>query len=105
MSDKSNTVREHIERAVTESLNAYIDDYEATNIYIDRAIDQATRSVEELITKAVIDRLEKIQAKFGDRGIITFDMPYNEEAETVAIANVLNKITEEIADLKSQQQS
>lgn len=50
---------------------------------------------------AVKTELEALQAEFGDRGIVTFDMPYDEEAEAVAVANVLNKISDRISMLKA----
>ena len=54
---------------------------------------------ESEVRKARIDDLERLQESFGERGIVTFDMSYDEEAEAVAIANVLNKITDRIKAL------
>ena len=61
---------------------------------------QALLSLHESeVRKARIDDLERLQESFGERGIVTFDMSYDEEAEAVAIANVLNKITDRIKAL------
>lgn len=63
-----------------------------------------TTYLQQEIDKARIDDLERLQESFGDRGIVTFDMPYDEEAEAVAIAHVLNRITDRIATIRERSQ-
>lgn len=67
--------------------------------FLAEALQALTDLHESEVRKARIDDLERLQESFGERGIVTFDMSYDEEAEAVAIANVLNKITDRIKAL------